>query len=160
MIFITTSLYGILWYLWCSWFMQHPLSMFTDHDKCNCRACMHTCMYIINFLPRMHTCAAGVKQSVYLSSVVCCLLSVSIKVGKSQHLSKSRVNNGIKWCKTVKKHLLAVSFLTLGNIQGSYKLCVYVRHAHLVPHAVYCACSSCSTIYRESRQQKKLFMNI
>ena len=38
----------------------------------------------------------GVKQSVCLSSVVCCLLSVRTKIGKSQHLGKSRIN---KWDK-------------------------------------------------------------
>ena len=47
-------------------------------------------------LPRMHACAARGK-AIGLS-VVCCLSSVSIKIGKSQHLGESRVN---KWDKMV-----------------------------------------------------------
>ena len=45
---------------------------------------------LIAFLPRMCACAA--RGKVIGLSVICRLLSVSIKIGKSQHLSESRIS--------------------------------------------------------------------
>ena len=47
-----------------------------------------------------------IKQSVCLSSVVCCPPFVSIKISNFQHLGESSVN---KLCETVKKQLLSRS---------------------------------------------------
>ena len=105
---------------------------------------------VCEFLPRVHACAARGK-AIGLS-VVCRLLFVSIKIGKSQHLSESGIN---KWDKMMcdSEKTPSVSFLTLGSTQGSYKSCkydghAYVGHAHLVPYGVYCACSSFWSLLR------------
>ena len=50
----------------------------------------------VSYYPACAHAQQGVKQSVCLSSVVCCLLSVRTKIDKSQHLGKNRIN---KWDK-------------------------------------------------------------